>query len=261
MALRMFTNDSDDDGRGLTSNLHVAHAQFAKLAGIVFDMGDVLFDATEWRRWLLQLVQRMGLQTGYRSFFSIWDHDFLDDVHRGRRDYAAAFDAFLRQWGFERGQIDEIVHASNIRKRQIEAEVRPFPGVRNTLTRLQSLGLRMAVLSDSESTGESIRRRLEQLGLGAFFAAVVSSADLKAAKPDRACYAEAIHRLNLRPDQAAFVGHDADELRGARRAGLKRIAVNYDRDVAADCYLKRFDDLLSLFAAGPAGQGESRRAA
>lgn len=34
-----------------------------KTLGLLFDMGDVLYDATVWRRWLLQLLHKMGLHT------------------------------------------------------------------------------------------------------------------------------------------------------------------------------------------------------
>src|SRR5688572_25399314 len=130
-----------------------ARPRFDAVAGLVFDMGDVLFDATVWRLWLLQLLHRMGLQTGYRTFYDVWDREYLDEVHRGRRDYAEAFDSFLRAGGLTRSQIDEVNAASQIRKSRLEDDVQPFPGVRSTLARLHAGGFRMAVLSDSESSG------------------------------------------------------------------------------------------------------------
>lgn len=221
--------------------------RFANVSGLVFDMGDVLIDATAWRLWLLQLLGRLGLHAGYRSFFDIWDRDYLDAVHRGERDYGEAFEAFLRDAGLTRGQIDEIVAASSVRKRELESEVRPFPGVRPTLERLRRSGIRLAVLSDSESPAVAIAARLERLGLGGLFGAVVSSADLKLTKPAPAAYAAALRGLDLAAVQTAFVGHDAEELRGARRAGLRCIAFNFDRDASADVFLGRFDELSTLF--------------
>ncbi len=221
--------------------------RFAGVTGLIFDMGDVLIDATAWRRWLLQLLGRLGLHAGYRSFFDIWDRDYLDAVHRGRREYAEAFEAFLRDSGLTRGQIDEIVAASALRKRELEDQVRPFPGVRSTLERLRDAGLRLAVLSDSESPAAAIAARLQRLGLGGLFLTIVSSSDLKLTKPDPAAYAAALGGLNVAPRQAAFVGHDADELQGARRCGLRSIAFNFDRDASADVFLGRFDELPALF--------------
>lgn len=231
--------------------LAIAARRFAAVAGLVFDMGDVLFDATDWRRRLLQVLQRMGLHAGYRSLFELWDRDYLDAVHRGERDYAEAFVAFLRHAGLTNGQVDEVVAVSQQIKRQCEAEVRPFPGVRETLERLRSRGLRMAVLSDSESPATAIAARLQKLGLGDFFATVVSSVDLRRTKPHPLGYLTAVERLGLRPDQAAFVGHDADELIGARRCGLRTIAFNYERGASADCRIARFPDLFLPFAERP----------
>jgi HAD superfamily hydrolase (TIGR01509 family) len=224
-----------------------ARTRFENIAGLVFDMGDVLFDATVWRLWLLQLLNRMGLQTGYRTFYDVWDREYLDAVHQGRRDYAEAFDAFLRAGGLTRSQIDEVNAASQVRKARLEDEVQPFPGVRSTLARLHAAGIRMAVLSDSESTGTAIAARLTRMGLGGYFSAVVSSVDLGVTKPAREGYARAIELLEFSPARTAFVGHDADELRGARRAGMRTLAFNFERDAPADLYLGRFEELVPLF--------------
>lgn len=238
---RPAVDDPDDD-------LAIAARRFGSVVGLVFDMGDVLFDATAWRRRLLQLLQRMGLQAGYRSLFELWDRDYLDAVHRGERDYAEAFVAFLRCAGLTAGQVDEVVAVSQQLKRQCEAEVRPFPGVRETLERLRGRGLQLAVLSDSESPAATIAARLQSLGIGDFFAVIVSSVDLRRTKPHPLGYLTAVERLGLRPDQAAFVGHDAEELGGARRCGLRTVAFNYERGASADCRIARFPDLFALFA-------------
>lgn len=245
MPLRLFNHD-DSSPDGADDDLPMP-PHFRNIRGLVFDMGDVLFDATVWRRWLLQQLQRMGLQASYRSFFDVWDREYLDAVHRGERDYAEAFQTFLRDTGLTNCQIDEILLASNRCKREVEQDARPFSGVRQTLERLKAVGIRMAVLTDSESPAAAIEARLVKLGIGSYFSAVVSSADLKQTKPARVCYATAVERLRLTPAQTAFVGHDNDELVGARRAGLAVVAIHYERGAAAEVYLRRFDGLLSLF--------------
>ena len=63
--------------------------------GVIFDMADVLYDATLWRRWLLRLVNQLGVPAEYEPFYHAWDHDYLADVHCGRRDYTEAFQTFL----------------------------------------------------------------------------------------------------------------------------------------------------------------------
>lgn len=217
-----------------------------KTLGLLFDMGDVLYDATVWRRWLLQLLHKMGLHAQYRSFFKIWDCDFLDDVHCGRREYGEAFQAFLLSAGLTRGQIDEVEAASQARKRQLEGGVRPFPGVRGVLDRLHKAGMVMGVLSDSESTAEELQLRLNQLGIGHCFIAIVSSIDLERTKPDPICYRAAAAAMGLTVEEIAFIGHDAEELAGAKAAGMSAWAFNFDADAEpkADRRLTRFDELL-----------------
>jgi HAD superfamily hydrolase (TIGR01509 family) len=209
-------------------------------------MGDVLYDATAWRRWLVKLLARMGLQTHYRGFYQVWDHDYLDEVHRGRRDYHEAFRTFLRSAGLSRGQVDEVEAASHARKRELETGARPLPGVRPTLKLLSEAGLVLAVLSDSESPADQLRQRLARLGLAQYFGPVVSSVELGRTKPDSFCYRSAVAAMNLPAEQVAFVGHDAGELRGARRAALRTIAFNFDPEAVADYYLDRFEQLLPL---------------
>ena len=108
------------------------------VCGLLFDAGDVLYDDTVWRRWLLQVLARLGLHTNYRSFYHVWKHDFLDDVHRGRREFCEAFQAFLLSVGLSRAQVDEVESACQAKRNQWEASARPLPGVKSTLTKLQA---------------------------------------------------------------------------------------------------------------------------
>ena len=43
--------------------------------GVLFDLGNVLYDDTMWRRWMLRLLQHLGLQTHYRGFCRVWDRE------------------------------------------------------------------------------------------------------------------------------------------------------------------------------------------
>jgi len=221
------------------------------VSGLLFDMGDVLYDTTIWRRWLLQMLARLGLHTNYRSFFCIWDRDFLDDVHRGRREFSEAFRAFLRSAGLSGGQIDEVEAACRARRSQWEETARLLPGVRATLTRLHAAGYVLGVLSDSEHPAALLREQLQRLGLGGLFTAVVSSIDLGRVKPDPICYSTALRAMGLDADDVAFVGHDTEELAGAARMGIRTIAFNFAPDARADVFLARFEELLDLVGVPP----------
>lgn len=241
----------DDEGRRDEPLLHLqweAAAGFGPVAGLVFDMGDVLFDATVWRRWLLQLLGRMGLQTHYRSFYRVLDSDYLGNVYRGDTTFEQAFSAYLLTLGLTSGQIDEIKAASGARKRLSEEQARALPGVRSTLDQLKQRGIRLGVLADAEWPAATLGQRLARMGLGGLFDAIVSSRDLGHTKPAAICYRQVLEQLGCRPSQTAFVGHVAADLAGAHRAGMRTLAFNFDDDACADLYLGRFDEILQVVA-------------
>jgi HAD superfamily hydrolase (TIGR01509 family) len=220
-----------------------------QIRGVLFDMGNVLYDDTVWRRWVLQLLSHLGLHTNYRCFFRVWDRDYLGDVHCGRREFREAFEAFLLSAGLTRSQIDEVEAACRARRHQLDQGARPLPGVKPTLERLHQSGLTLGVLSNSEHAASVLRGRLRRFAVGDLITTVVSSIDLKRTMPDPACYLTALKAMKLPAEQVAFVGHDTAELAGAAAVGMPTIAFNFDADAQADVYLARFDELPD--AVGP----------
>ncbi len=217
--------------------------------GLLFDPGDVLYDATLWRCWLLKLLARLGLRTNYRSFFHLWDHEYLADVYRGKRDFHQALESFLLATGLSRGQIDEVELACKSRRCQDEAAARPLAGAKATLRAVRASGTVLGVVGNYEHPAAVLAGHLDHLGLGGLFDAVVSSFDLGATLPEPVCYRAALAAMRLPPEQVAFVGHDSQELAGAARVGMQTIAFNFDPEAQADVYLVRFDELLELASA------------
>lgn len=133
------------------------------------------------------------------------------------------------------------------RQKAAEIERRTlFEGVADTLAELKARGLKLAVLSDTESQEARVRRRLAELGIEQHFDAVLTSIDIGHVKPQPEAFAAALTRLAIPAAEAAFVGHDADELDGARQSGLVAVAFNHEDGVVADYYIEHFRDLLQL---------------
>lgn len=224
----------------------------APIGGLVLDACNILYDDTAWRRWLLRLLTRLGLQTHYRCFFQVLDRDYLGDVHRGRRKFDEAMEAFLLSAGLSLGQIDEVKAACLSYRRSTENGLRLLTGVRDTLRRLHGTGLLLGVICNSEHPAADIRQRLDGLLWEPLLTAVVSSQDLGRIMPDPACYLAALGAMNLPAAQVAFVGHDPEELAGAAAVGMATIAFNCEPDTRADVHLQRFEDLLELIEQPPA---------
>lgn len=219
-------------------------APAATQVGVIFDIADVLYDATSWRRWLWRLVTTLGVRASYGGFFRVWEREFLSDVHCGRREYTEAFQSFLLAVGLTWAQIDEVEAASRIQRQNWESKLRPLPGVVKTLNRLADAGVPLVAWCDAPYPATRMLERLERLGLAHPFQAVLSSFDLEAVQPSPAAYESVIEALGLPVSQIVYVGHDVDHLAGATAHGLRTVAFNFHPYAKADCYLTRFEDLL-----------------
>ncbi len=232
----------------LSLSAQVAPASVA-LSAMVFDVGNVLYDASAWQRWLLQLLNRIGLHTHYDAFFRVFERDYLEAVYRGERDYWEALHDFLIAAGVSQGRVEEVLAAGHGKYRELWDDVRPLPGVAATLAQLASRGVRLGVLSNVGCSAERLTAKLERLGLAKRFSVVLSSHDLHFAKPAPECYHAAISAMNAAPEEIGFVGHETLDLAGAGVSGMMTFAVNHALDAQADVCLERFDQLLQIVTA------------
>ena len=124
--------------------------------------------------------------------------------------------------------------------------VLPIPGGREALAGLKQRGFVLGIVTDTMHPIERKMRWLAQVGVAEFIDVVACSTVLGAHKPDPAMYLNALQQARLTPGEAAFVGHDAKELDGARQAGLVTVALNYDPGTEADYYAQSLVDLLNV---------------
>ena len=222
------------------------------IAGIIFDVENVLYDATLWRRWLLRLVNQLGRPAEYETFYRAWDRDYLGDVHCGRREFTEALQAFLLASGLSWAQMDEAEAASRIQRQKLDRRLRPWPGVTKTIAALDGQGLRLAAWFDTCQPAVELTRRLDGLALGGHFHAVLSSIELECAQPAAQCYFKALASLELAAGETLYVSRDAARLAAARAVGLWTAAFNFQPHAAADFHLTRFEELLAIASNPPA---------
>lgn len=225
------------------------HTAAPTTKGLIFEVANVLYDATLWWRWLITLWSRLHPQVDVERLARCWHAEYLAEVRRGRREFGEAFESFLRDAQLARGEADEILAAGLSRRRDLEFEVYPFPGVKSTLRRLHKLGVEMVIVTDSANTSQEWQLRLARWGLNHYFSQVLSSVELGEIKPGAACYEAAIACFSHQRDQLVFIGQSVDELAGARRLGLRTIACNPADHVSCDHRLARFDSLTEVVAA------------
>lgn len=135
------------------------------------------------------------------------------------------------------------LHRGIARKR-----LRPYPQVQETLNQLRSR-YRMAVVSDAQSAYAV--SELQGVGLLNYFNPVIVSGDYGYRKPDPRLFQKALATLEVRPEQALYLGNDLyHDILGAQQVGMKAILVSYNRAniaselIAPDYVIYNFAELL-----------------
>jgi putative hydrolase of the HAD superfamily len=119
----------------------------------------------------------------------------------------------------------------------------------NTLDTLKALKDRNYYLGIVTDTTQPLHLKIEKLergGFGHLWDSIIPSNEVGVQKPDSRIYHMALKQLGIQPEQALFVGHNSNELQGARKTGLKTVAFNYDHDAQADFYIQDFSELANL---------------
>ncbi|WP_231591776.1 HAD family hydrolase [Methanosarcina sp. WH1] len=125
-----------------------------------------------------------------------------------------------------------------------------YPGVRDTLEELKKLGLRLAIITDSDRY--HARARLMKVGLLDSFELLVSADMTGTKKPDPAHFLFALDILGLKPEESLVVGDSIKrDMAPARRLGLKTAYASYgdwrpteETEQCFDFQLKTFQDLI-----------------
>jgi putative hydrolase of the HAD superfamily len=127
-----------------------------------------------------------------------------------------------------------------------------FPAVLDVLNGLKER-YRLAVVSDAQSAFAV--PELRSLDLHTYFDPVIISGDFGYRKPDPRLFQKALDTLNVRPDQALFVGNDCyRDVFGARQLGIKTILFRHDQDMPSpnetqpDYVIREFGELPQAVA-------------
>jgi putative hydrolase of the HAD superfamily len=106
----------------------------------------------------------------------------------------------------------------------------PFPEVPGALRALRARGVTLVVASNWDC---SLGEVLEQAGLRGLVDGVVTSAQVGAAKPERALFDAALELAGCAPGEAVHVGDSPDgDVAGAAAAGIRAILVERHGDGA-----------------------------
>ena len=163
----------------------------------------------------------------------------------------------LQDWGIPVASVpnDLLNEAVAAYVAPVQAIVRPLPGAMSLLAGLQSRGLRLGLFSNTVWPGVYHMADLDRFGLAHFLECAFFSADVAAWKPAATVFEMTLAALDLRPEEAIYVGdHPYFDVYGAQQAGLRGVWIRSaewqlrlpDLEITPDAIIEHLPDLLDV---------------
>jgi HAD superfamily hydrolase (TIGR01509 family) len=200
---------------------------------VLWDVDGTLIDSSEYH-WL-----------SWRDALS------AEDFALTRERFAASFgrrnDEILREYfgtDYPAGEVARVGEAKETLYRGLVRErgVELLPGVRRWLDALRAGGWLQALASSAPRA--NLEAIVSALGLGEYFAAVVSAEDVTRGKPDPQVFLVAAGKLKAEPWACVVVEDAPAGTEAARRAGMRAVGVLTSRDeLDADIVVRTLEDL------------------
>jgi HAD superfamily hydrolase (TIGR01509 family) len=214
------------------------------IRGILFDAAGVFYRRPESTgKYVANLLEKLGLPTELAAEDLARHKALRSQTNKGHLSPDDYWDQRLQMHGVAAAEERRTLVG---RINDYSDQVVPIPGGREALVGLKQRGFVLGIVTDTIYPLERKMRWLDHVGVAEFIDLVACSTVVGAHKPDPAIYLDALQQAHLTPDQSAFVGHDTEELNGARMAGIATVAVNYDPGARADYYVASLVDLLNV---------------
>lgn len=142
-------------------------------------------------------------------------------------------------------------------RQRVAQNIKPLPGAIELIRALKERGVKMAIASSAPT--ENIQLILRGLGIGDYFQVIVSGRQVSEGKPSPQGFLLAARKLEVAPENCVVIEDAIDGVAGARRAGMKCLAVtsNHPRQSLAEAdrvvdtlEAVNVDDLPGLFEKG-----------
>lgn len=212
-----------------------------QVRALLFDAGDILYFRPERGQKFQAFLKESGLA---EKKIPAGERDALkQQAFQGLISQEQFREAELRLYGVD---TPEQIERGKKAMEEDDNNIQFFNGVKETLIALKDEGYLLGIITDSANSLSVKLRWFENGGFVHVWDSIISSQELGVQKPDPAIYAAALQQLGLSACQAVFIGHDVDELEGARTAGMKTIAFNFGKRAKAEFYINEFSDLLQV---------------
>ena len=225
-----------------------------KVRAVFFDIDDTLFDSTR----LARIPRINAIKAMIECGLPLTDvmpgcNLIMKVVKKYGSNYEHHFDRLLEISGCKWDA--KIMAAGIVAYHDTElAYLKPEPDVVPTLIALRDRGYELGIISN----GRSIKQweKLIRLRLHHLFHTVVISEDVGAEKPDTKIFHAALKQLNVKPEQAIYVGDRPEtDVLGANKAGLISVRIIKRKqennqllrgDLQPKYTIRKFQELLKI---------------
>lgn len=217
-----------------------------KIKAVLYDLGDIFFEAHFWREWNFQALSKLGCFKGnFNDFYNLYEF-FLADVYKGIKNYDQVFTEFLKHIGVL--NVKKFKNVSYNKKKEFETNRVLYSQVEETLSIIQECDIKNIIISDNEMDKIGIREKiLNRFNLNRYISFVFTSFDLGMDKSDPKTFNFVLNKIGLYPEEVIFVGHDKDELISANMSKIRTIEFNNYLNVrtGASYKIECFDELVN----------------
>lgn len=218
----------------------------AKIKAVLFDLEMTLFDAESHKKRSVELaVQSMinaGLKMEKEEAEKLLWKEYKKIFHGSQ-----VISDFLKN----NNQFDPLILEAGIEgyRKIWVGETKPFLKVKETLNKLKSLGLRLAIITDAPV--KKALKRLEALDLSEFFEEVIGPKEFDdnlPRKPSPEPFLKALNQMGLTPEEAIYVGDWLErDIKGANNAGIISVYAKYGDIMSDNSYKGKPDYEINAF--------------
>lgn len=199
-----------------------------QIKAVLFDLGDTLIRTAEIPAIYRRIAENYGVKLSTdeirEAHKDVGESDAIEGMITSGQEFWVRWNAeVLEKAGIQENKAFLARKIDELWWKYADLEV--YPDVIETLTQLKSKGLKTGVITNG------LKRDYEQilgkLKLTDFFDIVIGIDTCNKAKPDKEIFLHAVNMLNLRPEQAIFIGDSMRfDYEGARNAGLKPLLID-----------------------------------
>lgn len=217
---------------------------------IIFDLDNTLIDFMGTKRRNCEAAIRAMINAGLREDP---DHamELLFQLYNKSKygvEDNRIFQKFLKE---TIGYVDYRILAAGIVAYRAEREIKPYPGVPETLGKIHQR-YTTAILSDAPRLKAWIR--LVTMGIDGYFDKVICREDTRRTKLKLAPFRRVARELDVRPEECLMIGDNVSrDIVNGKKAGMKTCFAKYgntlsppDKPSGADYEIEKIEDLLRI---------------